>query len=36
MQKKRITVGKFARESEIPQYSDGRCVLTVPVIINGC
>ncbi|MBR3446232.1 MAG: hypothetical protein IKH27_00290 [Oscillospiraceae bacterium] len=35
MQKKRMTVGLFARDSEIPQYTDGRCVLSVPVISSG-
>lgn len=35
MQKKRMTVGSFARDSEIPQFSDGRCVLSVPVISRG-
>ena len=35
MQKKRMTVGSFARDSEIPLFSDGRCVLSVPVISRG-
>ncbi len=35
MQKKRMTVGSFAKDSEIPQYTDGRCVLSVPVISSG-
>ena len=35
MRKKHMTVGKFARDSEIPLYSDGRCILTVPVICTG-
>lgn len=30
-----MTVGKYVRDSEIPLYSDGRCVLTVPVICEG-
>ncbi len=35
MQKKRMTIGTFARDSEIPRYADGRCVITVPVISSG-
>lgn len=35
MQKKRMTIGTFERESDIPQYTDGRCVLSVPVISSG-
>ena len=35
MQKKRMTIGTFERDSDIPQYTDGRCVLSVPVISSG-
>lgn len=35
MTTRQITIGKFARESEIPRYSDGRCALSVPVIKTG-
>lgn len=35
MQKKRMTIGTYSRDSGMPQYTDGRCVLSVPVIAAG-
>ena len=35
MQKKPMTIGSFEKDSDIPRYTDGRCVLSVPVISSG-